>query len=89
MESVQSKPTLYLRYGLWWTIIGGMLIGIGVLFARFFSDLPIESTSLAIDWTGLWHDIRAGIRYQGTLRNPPWSVLILWPVTQLAMKQAW
>lgn len=88
MEAARFKSPR-LPYVLLWTVLGGVLIGIGVLFARFADGLPVESTSLAIDWAGLWHDIRVGIHYQGTLRNPPWSVLILWPVIQLGMKQAW
>lgn len=88
MESIRPK-TVRIMQAMLLVALSALLIVTGVAFSRFFDQLPAESSALAIDWEGLWRDIRQGIRYDGTLRNPPWSVLILWPVTQLAMKPAW
>jgi len=70
----------------------GVLIAVsvvlGALFAVFFNRLPVEGTTLAIDWKGIWADLRSGIHY-GTLRNPPWSVFFLYPLTWLPMQAAW
>ncbi|NLF78601.1 MAG: hypothetical protein GX573_23145 [Chloroflexi bacterium] len=87
--NVNGQESFNIQRALLIIVLSGLVIGSGIAFVRLFEGLPTESASLAIDWKGLWHDIRGGIHYEGTLRNPPWSVLILWPVTQLAMKTAW
>jgi len=52
--------------------------------------LPIEGTSLGIDWRGIWLDIQGGIpRYSRGLRNPPWSLLPVLPLGFLSFKSGW
>lgn len=65
-----------------------VFVALGAVFAWFFARLPVEDTTLAMDWKGLWADIRSGIHY-GTLRNPPWSVFFLYPLTRLPMQVSW
>lgn len=69
-------------------VLTAVSVALGALFAVFFNRLPVEGTTLAIDWKGLWADIRSGVHY-GTLRNPPWSIFFLYPLTWLPMQAAW
>lgn len=73
--------------------LGVALIAVAALggaFAWFFAHLPVEGTTLAMDWKGLWACLRSGVHYDGlSLRNPPWSVFYLYPVAQLPMQIAW
>jgi hypothetical protein len=66
-----------------------LLVASGLL-VRFFEGLPIEGTSLAIDWRGLWLGIRGGtLRYGTGLRNPPWSLLPVLPLGFLSFRASW
>lgn len=67
-----------------------VFVALGAVFAWFFSRLPIEGTTLAMDWKGLWACLRSGIHYDGVaLRNPPWSIFYLYPLVRLPMQAAW
>jgi len=66
-----------------------VVIALGAAFAVFFARLPIERTTLGIDWQGLWAEIRSGIHYEGWLRHPPWSVFFLYPLARLPMLASW
>ena len=73
-------------------LAAGLLVLLAaVLSMSFFEKLPIEGTSLAIDWQDLWPAIRGGvIRYENTgLRNPPWSILPVLPLGLLSMRAGW
>ena len=46
-------------------VIGWSVLLVGVamaalLFIAFFQQIPIEGTTLAIDWGGIWHAIQGG-----------------------------
>ena len=46
-----------------------LIVGAGLL-VRFFEGLPIEGTSLAIDWRALWLGIQGGtLRYGSKMAN--------------------
>jgi hypothetical protein len=67
-----------------------VFVALGALFAAFFARLPVEGTTLAMDWKGLWACLRSGIHYDGiSLRNPPWSIFYLYPLARLPMQAAW
>lgn len=67
-----------------------VVVTLGAAFAWFFARLPIDGTTLAMDWKGLWACLRSGIHYDGiALRNPPWSIFYLYPLAQLPMQAAW
>lgn len=70
-----------------------LVVVLGALgFMSFFNTLPLRSTTLALDWRNLWQAFNAGLQYDagvGALRNPPWSVLPLWPLGALPMASAW
>jgi hypothetical protein len=67
-----------------------LLIVAAGLLVRFFEGLPIEGTSLAIDWRALWLGIQGGtLRYGTGLRNPPWSLLPLLPLGFLPLRASW
>jgi len=73
-------------------LAAGLLVLLAALLSvSFFEKLPIEGTSLGIDWQDLWPAIRGGvIRYEGTgLRNPPWSILPVLPLGLLSMRSGW
>jgi hypothetical protein len=60
------------------------------LLVRFFEGLPIEGTSLGIDWRGLWSGIQGGtLRYGTGLCNPPWSILPVLPLGFLSFRASW
>lgn len=67
-----------------------VFVALGALFAAFFTRLPVEGTTLAMDWKGLWACLRSGVHYDGiALRNPPWSIFYLYPLARLPMQAAW
>lgn len=67
-----------------------VFVALGALFAAFFARLPVEGTTLAMDWKGLWACLRSGVHYDGiSLRNPPWSIFYLYPLARLPMQAAW
>jgi hypothetical protein len=58
----------------------------------FFEQMPIDDTTLAMDWHGLWAGIKDGvIEYGNTtgLRIPPWSVLTILPLGWLSFRASW
>lgn len=60
------------------------------LLMAFFERLPIEGTTLAMDWRGLWMALQGGTLKYGTgLRNPPWSILPLLPLGLLTFRAGW
>jgi len=67
------------------------LIGIAILSLYFFFQLlPIEGTSLGIDWRSIWLGLRGGLPDYGTgLRNPPWSLIPVLPLGLLPFKSSW
>lgn len=69
------------------------LVGIALtLCILFFERLPIENTSLAIDWKGLWEGVRGGqLRYGNAtgLRIAPWDALLVLPLGWLSFRASW
>jgi hypothetical protein len=70
-----------------------LLVGVALtLCLVFFERLPIENTSLAIDWKGLWQGIRGGqLRYGNAtgLRIAPWDALLALPLGWLSFRASW
>lgn len=74
-----------------------LLVGlIGLVFVSFFRTLPIESTTLAIDWKTIWnstHDGKVGFGNAqetiGGFYTPPWGVFFLLPFTLLPLRESW
>jgi len=68
-----------------------LLVGGGLLLI-FFERLPIQGTSLAIDWKGLWLGLRANPPVFGNatgLRIAPWDVLLVKPLGWLPFEASW
>jgi len=59
----------------------------------FFAIIPIEGTTLAMDWKGLWAGIKDGVIQYGDaqtgLRIPPWSIVVLLPLGFLPFRLSW
>jgi len=72
-------------------LLASCLFGIAVaLFIFFFQILPVEGSSLGIDWRGIWLGLQGGLPSYGTgLRNPPWSLIPLLPLGLLPFKSSW
>ncbi len=86
-------------------IISIVFLALSILFAAtlfvvFFNLLPIENTSLAIDWKQLWYSIHDGqLRYHHTdvftgpppdpLLIPPWDGLVILPLGFFPMRASW
>ena len=85
---MNSPAKQYLEIGLlaasFLLVVGGLTI--------FFQMLPIENTTLAMDWKTEWGAMRGGnLHYQPAegVRFPPWSLLPFLPLGLLPMKTAW
>src|SRR5450432_4174307 len=67
-----------------------LLIG-AVVIASAFERLPIEGTSLAIDWQGIYKSIQGGpiIYRNGGLILTPWAALLIAPLGLLSMRASW
>jgi len=74
-------------------ILGGVVLLTALLLTvAFFDRIPIEGTTLAMDWKGLWTGIRGGAILYGNatgLRIPPWSVLVVLPLGLLPFRASW
>ncbi|MBS3752738.1 MAG: hypothetical protein KGY46_05040 [Anaerolineales bacterium] len=54
------------------------------------ATLPLDKTSIAIDWKGIWLGLEDGkIRYGTGIRNPPWSLIPLVPLGLLPFFESW
>jgi len=72
-------------------LLASGLIGIAILSLIFFFQLlPVEGTSLGIDWRSIWLGLQGGLPNYGTgLRNPPWSLIPVLPLGLLPFKSSW
>lgn len=69
-----------------------LLISTGALLIEFFEIIPIDNTSLAIDWRGLWMGIRGGVIKYGNetgIRYPPWSLIFILPLGFFPFRVSW
>jgi len=85
---MKSQTKQYLEIAL---LTASILVVIGTVTV-FFQKLPIENTTLAMDWKTEWAAMRGGnLHYQPAegVRFPPWSLLPLLPLGLLPMKTAW
>ena len=61
-----------------------------ILMVVFFDRWPIENTSLALDWRGLWNGIKDGhITFDTGWRFPPWSAVFALPLGFLSFRSSW
>jgi hypothetical protein len=68
-----------------------LLIG-AALVASAFERLPIEGTSLAIDWKGLYQGLQGGQVVYGNatgLRIAPWVIPLVLPLGFLSFRSSW
>jgi hypothetical protein len=68
----------------------------GALFVWVFNYLPIENTSLGLDWRIIWNGLHRGQvvfggtdGYVGGLFTPPWGILFLLPLGFLSFRNSW
>lgn len=85
-----ASPAPILRSILAAILAALLLLTFFTLLILFFQHLPIQDTSLGLDWKGLWVGL-GRIEYGNAtgLRIPPWSVLVLWPLGQLDFRTSW
>lgn len=77
-------------------LIASSLLLSGYLFLLAFRLLPVENTSLGLDWRTIWEGIRRGqVAYGnpgqviGGLYTPPWGIWLLLPLGYLTFKDSW
>ncbi|MBN1658072.1 MAG: DUF2029 domain-containing protein [Anaerolineae bacterium] len=71
-------------------VAGLLLLAAAIPLIIFFDHLPIEGTSLAIDWKQLWEGVRGGVPHYGTgLRSPVWSILPILPLGLFSFRASW
>ncbi len=68
----------------------------GYLFIMLFRLLPVENTSLGLDWRTLWNSVcRGRVVYArpenqiGGMFTPPWGVLFLLPFGFISFEASW
>jgi len=70
-----------------------ILLALGaLLFIVFFNQVPIEGTSLALDWRGLWQSFQHFPPIYGNLtglRIAPWDALLISPIGLLSFRASW
>ena len=75
-----------------------ILVVLAVLFTItiliiFFEAIPIEGTTLGMDWRSIWFGIEGGVPRYGDaskgLRNPPWSLIPILPLGFLPLRTGW
>lgn len=66
------------------------------LFLLAFRRLPVDNTTLGLDWRTIWEGIQRGqVTYGNTrdviggLYTPPWGILLLLPLGFLSFKDSW
>jgi hypothetical protein len=72
-------------------VMGTLILAIAAaIMIAFFDRWPIENTSLALDWIGLWAGIKNGnINFSTGWRYPPWSALFALPLGFLSFRSSW
>jgi hypothetical protein len=71
-------------------VVGLLVLAATIPLLLFFERIPIEGTSLAIDWKQLWEGVRGGVPHYGTgLRSPVWSILPVLPLGLLSLRTSW
>jgi hypothetical protein len=77
----------------WWEWLAAMALFAlaGLLLVSFFARWPIEGTSLALDWKGIWNDLQGGRPHFNTdsLLIVPWDGLLLLPLGWLPLRASW
>ena len=85
---VRAESNRWVDYALTAVILGAVVL----LVTNVFERLPIEGTSLAIDWKGLWQGLQPGhITYGNAtgLRIAPWSLPAVMPLGYLSFRSSW
>ena len=60
------------------------------VFVGFFQQIPITSSSMAIDWKQIWPSIEGAIvRYSTGLKFAPWSAFLVSPLGLLSLSVSW
>ena len=95
MSQATASPARPARDARWWVALAAsaalLLAAVGLLL-YFFQQFPIEGTSLAIDWKGLWAGLHADPPLYGNatgLRIAPWDVLLVKPLGWLPFRASW
>ena len=77
-------------------IISISILLAGSLFIVAFHLLPIENTSLGLDWRSIWESINRGhVQFGnqgdtiGGMFTPPWGILFLLPFSFLPFRESW
>jgi Glycosyltransferase family 87 len=95
MSPIGARPAPASLSRRWWATRAAalaLLLAAVTLLVYFFQQFPIEGTSLAIDWKGLWQGLRANPPVYGNatgLRIAPWDVLLVKPLGWLPFGASW
>ncbi len=84
-----NKPANQLALYALVIILTGVVL---YFFYAFMLQIPIEGTSLALDWIGLWKGLYHTVPIYGNdtgLRIAPWSLWAIWPIGQLPFHASW
>jgi hypothetical protein len=90
--STNARPTIRFDRLFDYALTGIVLLVGAALVASAFERLPIEGTSLAIDWKGLYQGLRGGHVVYGNatgLRIAPWVIPLVLPLGFLSFRSSW
>src|SRR5258708_17184309 len=71
-----------------WLVAGGLVALAMALLFTFFESWPIQGTTLALDWKGIWNDLQGGRPHFNTdsLLIVPWDGVLLLPLGWLSLR---
>jgi Glycosyltransferase family 87 len=74
-----------------WLLAAALLVFAALALFNFFASWPIEGTTLALDWKGIWNDLQGGRPHFNTdsLLIVPWDAVLLLPLGWLSFRGSW
>jgi hypothetical protein len=73
-----------------WLIALGVIIIASAAFVILFERIPIEGTSLGIDWHSIWSGMNRGRPLYGSwMVTPPWIILAILPLAFISFQASW
>jgi len=73
-----------------YALAAGLVSLAAVIFAHGAQQLPIEAVGLGFDWRPYWAAFQTGWPvYPATTFNPPWTLLMLWPIAVWPFGASW
>src|SRR5258706_1627613 len=85
------RPLLPASRLLEFVIVAALLLFLTFVVTSTFERIPIEGTTLAIDWQSIYQGIKGGqvIYRGGSLMIAPWTLPVIVPMGLFSMQASW